>query len=344
MEFTAQEIAQLLEGTVVGNADTLVRDVSKIEEGREHTLTFYANPKYEKYVYTTAASVIIVNEDFVPSQPVKAVLIKVQNAYQALAKLLELYEQMQPKKVGIEQPSYISESATIGEAAYIGAFAYIGEKVKIGNNVKIYPQAYIGDGCVIDDDTIIYAGVRIYRGCRVGKRCILHAGCVIGADGFGFTMDDHHNYKKIAQIGNVVIEDDVEIGANTSVDRSTMGSTLVGHGVKLGSLIQIAHNCEIGENTVMASLTGIAGSTKIGRDCMFGGQVGISGHIHVADGTVCAGQTGINNSVKKPNMQMFGSPAMEYMKFNRSYVVFKHLPQLQKDVEDLKKQLEELKK
>lgn len=341
MEFSAQQIAQLLEGTIDGNPHAIVRNVSKIEEGKEHTLTFFANPKYEHFVYTTAASVIIVNADFVAQQPVKATLIRVANAYEALAKLLEMYEQMQPQKIGIEQPSYISKTATIGEQAYVGAFAYIGDNAKIGSNVKIYPQAYIGDGVVVADNTTIYAGVKIYKGCKIGQRCIIHAGVVIGADGFGFAPDANNVYKKVSQIGNVVIEDDVEIGANTCIDRATMGSTFVRKGAKLDNLIQVAHNVEIGENTVMAALSGVAGSTKVGKNCMFGGQVGIAGHSHIADGTKCGAQTGVNSSVKKENSSLFGSPAMDYMDFNRSFVIFRRLPELKKQFDELKKEFEQ---
>ena len=341
MEFTAQQIADLLGGKVDGNAQTAVNNVAKIEEGKPKTLTFFTNPKYEHFVYTTEASVILVNDDFVPQQPIKATLIRVPNAYEALAKLLELYQQMTPKKSGIEQPSFISQTATIGDGIYVGAFAYIGEKAKIGNNVKIYPQAYIGDGVVIGDDTTIYPGVKIYSGCRIGSRCVLHAGVVIGADGFGFAPDQGGIYHKIAQIGNVVVEDDVEIGANTCVDRSTMGSTLIQHGVKLDNLIQVAHNDVIGHDTVIAAQCGIAGSTKIGSNCMIGGQVGIAGHIEVADNTRVAAQSGIQSTVKKPNTVLFGSPAFDFMSFNRSYVVFKHLPELKNAVDGLMKKSQE---
>ena len=335
MEFTAIQIAQALGGTVEGNPETVVRTYSKIEEGVEGALTFFSNPKYEHFVYSTAASVVLVNNDFKPSEPVKSTLIRVPNAYEALAQLLNMYEQMQPKKVGIEQPSYISAKATIGEFAYVGAFAYIGDGAKIGKNVKIYPQAYIGDGVVIGDDTIIYAGVKIYKGCKIGQRCTLQAGCVIGADGFGFAPDANGNYQKIAQIGNVEIADDVEIGANTCVDRATMGSTRIGKGTKIDNLVQIAHNVEIGESTVMAAMGGIAGSTKIGSHCMFGGQTGIAGHIKVADGTKCGAQTGIAGNVKKENQTLFGSPAIDVMTYNKAYAIFRHLPEMKKNIDEL---------
>ncbi|MCQ2228121.1 MAG: UDP-3-O-(3-hydroxymyristoyl)glucosamine N-acyltransferase [Bacteroidales bacterium] len=335
MEFTAIQIAQVLGGTVEGNPDAPVRTYCKIEEGVPGALTFFANPKYEHFVYSTSASVVLVNNDFQPSQEVKATLIKVPNAYEALAQLLNMYEQMQPKKVGIEQPSFISPKATVGEFAYVGAFAYIGDGAKIGKNVKIYPQAYIGDGVVIGDDTTVYAGVKIYKGCKIGSRCTLHAGCVIGADGFGFAPDANGVYQKISQIGNVEIADDVEVGANTCIDRATMGSTRIGKGTKLDNLIQIAHNVEIGESTVMAALGGIAGSTKVGSHCMFGGQTGIAGHIKVADGTKCGAQTGIAGNVKKENTTVFGSPAIDVMTYNKAYAVFRHLPEMKKQLDEL---------
>lgn len=341
MEFTALQIAQVLGGTIEGNPDVAIRTYSKIEEGVAGALTFFANAKYEHFVYSTAASAILVNNDFVPSQEVKATLIRVPNAYEALAQLLNMYEQMQPKKVGIEQPSYISEKAIVGEFAYVGAFAYIGDNAKIGKNVKIYPQAYIGDGVVVGDDTVIYSGVKIYKGCKIGQRCTLHAGCVIGADGFGFAPDANGNYQKISQIGNVEIADDVEIGANTCVDRATMGSTRIGKGSKLDNLIQIAHNVEVGESTVMAAMTGVAGSTKIGSHCMFGGQTGIAGHIQIADGTKCGAQTGISGSVKKPNQTVFGSPAIEVMTFNKAYAIFRHLPEMKRQLDELVKSQKE---
>ena len=272
MEFKAKDIAALLGGVVDGDPEVIVNNVSKIEEGKPGTLAFLANPKYEHYVYTTQASVVLVNKTFEPAHEYACTLIRVESAYDAIATLLQMYEDMRPKPQGIEQPSYVSESATIGEKPYIGAFAYIGKGAKIGNNVKIYPQTYIGDGVTVGDDTIIYAGVKIYSGCVVGKSCILHAGVVLGADGFGFAPEGDH-YKKVPQIGNVVVEDNVEIGANTCIDRATMGSTLIHKGVKLDNLVQIAHNVVVGGNTVIAAQTGIAGTTKVGENCVFGGQV-----------------------------------------------------------------------
>ncbi len=323
-----------------GNSDTLLRSVAKIEEAAERSLTFFANPKYEPYVYTTRAAAIIVSEDFVPAEKIKPVLIRVKDARVALAKLLEIYEQMTPPKMGIEQPSYISEQAKVGADIYVGAFAYVAEGAKIGNGVKIYPQAYIGDGVEVGDDTIIYSGAKIYKGCKIGKRCVVHSGCVIGADGFGFAPDAEGNYQKVAQIGNVVIDDDVEIGANTCIDRATMGSTHISRGTKLDNLIQIAHNVEVGADTVIAAQTGVAGSTKIGDRCVFAGQVGIAGHIQIANRTTCAAQTGVNSAVKTEGTTIFGSPAMDYMDFNRSFVIFRRLPQLKRDLDAIKAQMD----
>lgn len=339
MEFNAQQIAQLIEGTVDGDPKAVVRNVSKIEEGKPETLTFFANQKYEQYIYTTQASVVIVNNDFVPQQPVAATLIRVPDAYQALAKLLEMYEQMQPQKSGIEQPSFVHSSASVGDFAYIGAFSYLGENVVLGQNVKVYPQVYLGDNVVVGDNTILYAGVKVYKGCRIGSNCVIHSGAVVGGDGFGFAPDANNVYKKVSQIGNVVVEDNVEIGANTTIDRATMGSTIIRKGAKLDNLIQIAHNVEVGENTVMASQTGVAGSTKIGRNCMFGGQVGITGHITIADGTRFAAQTGVGGAIKKPDGVFMGSPAMELADYQRSYVVFRKLPELKKQLDVLYKEI-----
>jgi len=341
MEFTAQTIADFISGRVEGNPDSKVTDVSKIEEGKTGTLSFLANPKYEKYLYTTEASVVIVNDSLTLSQPVKATLIRVPDSYQAFASLLELYNSMIPKKNGVEQPSSIAASAKLGENNYIGAFSYISDNVMLGNNVKIYPQCYIGENVTIGENTIIFAGVRIYHNCKIGNNCILHSGSVIGADGFGFAPQSEDNYKKIPQIGNVVIEDNVEIGSNTTVDRATMGSTFIRKGVKLDNLIQIGHNVDIGENTVMAAQSGIAGSTKIGRDCMFGGQVGIANHLTIANGVKLGAKSGVNSSIKKENEIMIGSPVQPYLEFMKCYVVFRRLPEMKQELDSLKRKLDD---
>lgn len=343
MEFTAKMIAEFLQGQVVGNPDVKVNSVSKIEEGKPGTLAFLANPKYEDYLYTTKASIVLVNQTFEPQKNVEATLIKVADAYQAFAALLDLYVQSKPKKKGVDAQSSISASAKYGENAYIGAFAFIGNNVSIGNNAQIYPQVYIGDNVNIGDNVTLYPGVRIYEECKLGNQVTIHAGAVIGADGFGFAPNSDNNYKKIPQIGNVVIEDFVEIGANATIDRATMGSTIVRKGVKLDNLIQVAHNVEIGENTVMAAQTGIAGSTKVGKNCMFGGQVGLAGHITIADGVKIAAQAGIMSSLKVENEVVIGAPAFGYSDYMKSYVVFKQLPQLTKKIAQLEKELAELK-
>lgn len=341
MEFTAQTIAGFLQGTVEGNPDAKVTDVSKIEEGKPGTLSFLANPKYEKYLYTTDASIIIVNNSLVLAQAVKATLIRVPDAYQAFASLLELYNSMVPQKSGIEQPSFIASTAKLGENVYAGAFSYIADNVKLGNNVKIYPQSYVGDNVTIGENTIIFSGVKIYHNCVIGANCIIHSGTVIGADGFGFApQSEENNYKKIPQIGNVVIEDHVEIGSNCTVDRATMGSTFIRKGAKLDNLIQIAHNVEVGENTVMAAQSGVAGSTKVGRDCMFGGQVGIAPHLTIANGVKLGAKSGVNSSIKKENDILIGSPVQPYAEFMKCYVVFRRLPELKQDLDALKKKLE----
>ena len=296
MEFSAQQIADFLHGEIIGDNQVKVNNLSKIEEGKPGTLTFLANPKYTHHIYTTQASIVLVNRDFEPEQKIKATLIKVNDAYSCLAQLLNLVNQARPEKKGIDKDTCIAASATISQSVYIGAFAYVSENVKVGENVKIYPQVYIGDNVTIGDNTILYPGVKIYHDCVIGKNCIIHAGAVIGADGFGFAP---HNgiYVKIAQIGNVIIEDQVEIGANTTIDRATMGSTIVRKGAKLDNLIQVAHNVEIGENTVMAAQVGVAGSTKIGSHCMVGGQVGFAGHITIGDRVNIGAQSGIPNHV-----------------------------------------------
>ena len=342
MEFKAKDIAALLKGVVEGDGEVLISNVSKIEEGKPNTLAFLANPKYEHYIYSTAASVVLVNQDFCPSREVSCTLIRVPSAYDAIASLLCMYEEiMRPKPQGIEQPSFIAEGVALGESVYVGAFAYIGKGAKIGNRVKIYPQAYIGEGVVIGDDTVIYAGVKIYYGCVIGSHCTVHAGTVIGADGFGFAPAGE-DYKKVAQIGNVVLEDYVEVGANACIDRATMGSTRIKKGVKLDNLVQIAHNVVVGENTVMAAQCGIAGTTKVGAHCMFGGQVGVAGHLKIEDRTMLAAQTGVTNDVAAGSVFM-GAPAFDAAKYRKCYVLFRKLPELYGQRRDLEKEIQTLK-
>jgi UDP-3-O-[3-hydroxymyristoyl] glucosamine N-acyltransferase len=339
MEFTAKQISELINGTIEGNPKAIVRDVSKIEDGRPETLTFLANPKYTPFIYTTEASVVIVNQTFEAEHPVAATLIRVDDAYSALAKLLQMYQSSLPKKTGIEQPSFIDKSASMGDFVYIGAFAYIGEKVTIGNNVQIYPQTYIGDGVTIGDNTIIHAGAKIYQGCKIGANCVVHAGVVVGADGFGFAPGTDGRYEKIPQIGNVILEDYVEIGSNTTIDRATMGSTIIHKGTKLDNLIQIAHNVEIGENCVFAAQTGIAGSTKIGNHVMFGGQVGIAGHLNITNGVKLAAKSGVSKNITKEGSVQMGAPSFDAMQYNKAYVIFRNLPDLRNRILDLEKKL-----
>ena len=340
MEFTAQQIASFLNGTVSGDPEVKVSNFSKIEAGKPGTLTFLANPKYEHHIYSTEASIVLVNNDFIPSEPVRATLIKVANAYAALAMLLNMVEQAKPKKSGIDPSASISTTATVGADCYIGNFAYVGENVVIGNNSKIYPFAYIGDGVKIGDNTIVYPHVTIYEGCMVGSRCILHAGSVIGSDGFGFAPEGD-KYNKIPQLGNVILEDDVEIGANTTIDRAVMDSTIIRRGVKLDNLVQIAHNVEIGENTVMAAQVGIAGSAKVGKHCMFGGQVGIAGHITIPDKVNFGAQAGTLGTGIKEGETYLGSPAFPVKDFMRSSVVFPKLPELYRTIAQMQREIGE---
>lgn len=343
MEFTAKMIAEFLKGSVEGNADEIVTNVSPIEDGKPGTLTFLANPKYEQYVYTTDASIVLVSKDFEADKEVKPTLIRVEDAYKAFASLLDLYQSSLPQKSGIDAKASISESAKIGEGCYVGDFAFIGEKVSIGNNVKIYPQVYIGDNVNIGDNVILYPGVKIYHGCVIGHNCIVHSSSVIGSDGFGFAPTEDGSYKKIPQIGNVVVEDDVEIGSNVSIDRATMGSTVIKKGVKLDNLIQIAHNVVVGESTVMAAQAGISGSAKLGKNCMIGGQVGVAGHITIADGFKAAAQSGIANNQKTEGMAVLGTPAFEFRQASRSAAAYKNLPDLVRRVNQMEKELKELK-
>lgn len=323
MEFTAQDIAEFLNGEVDGDGSVKVNDVSRIEEGKPGTLSFLANPKYEHHLYTTQSTIVLVNKNFKAEKEVETTLIRVDDAYQALAQLLEMYEQSKPQRIGIEEPSYISKTAKLGEKIYVGAFAYIGTNVKIGNNVKIFPHTYIGDNVIVGDNTVFNSGVKVYDNCKIGADCIFHSGVVIGGDGFGFAPSSANDYKKVPQVGNVVIEDHVEIGANTCVDRATMGSTIIRKGVKLDNLIQVAHNVEIGENTVIASQSGIAGSAKIGQNCMIGGQVGIVGHLSIADEVKIAAQSGVGRTIKEKGVVLQGSPAFDFGPYQKSYVLFK---------------------
>ena len=334
-----QQIADYLKGTVEGDGALKVSELSKIEEGRPGTLTFLSNPKYTQYIYTTQASACLVNKDFVAEQSLTTTLIRVDNAYECLAKLLTLVDSFKPKKQGISAKSDIHETAKLGENVYVGAFVVIGANVVIGNNVKIYANTVIDDNVVVGDDSVIYAGVNIYEGCRIGKRCVLHAGVVVGSDGFGHAPDAEGRYHKIPQIGNVVIEDDVELGANTTVDRATMGSTIIRRGVKIDNLVQVAHNVEIGEDTVIAAQSGIAGSTKIGKHCMFGGQVGVAGHITIADGSIFGGKSGVTSTIKEPNKVWQGYPVMPIMGFRKLNVLQKQLPDLAHKVYDLEKKI-----
>ena len=338
MEFTAQQISDILEGEIIGNPDVEVSRLSKIEEGSEGSITFLANPKYKPFIYTTEASITIVNKDFEPENEIKTTLIKVDDAYTSFSKLLEYYNQVKNNKIGIEQPSFKSETASYGENVYLGAFSYLGENVKLGNNVKIYPQAYVGDNVIIDDNTIIFSGVKLYSETQIGKNCIINSGAIIGADGFGFVPDENGEFQKVPQTGNVVIEDNVDIGSATTIDRATLGSTIIRKGVKLDNQIQIAHNVEIDKNTVIAAQTGVAGSTKIGKYCMIGGQVGIAGHLTIGDQVKVQAQTGIGHRVKDGE-KLYGSPAIDYSNYVKSYVHFKNLPEIIKTINEIEKKV-----
>lgn len=340
MEFSAQQIAEFLKGEVVGDKDIKVSDFSKIEEGRRGTLTFLANPKYTHYIYETHADIVIVNKTFEPEHPISATLIKVDDAYQSVAQLFTLVNNLKPRKTGISAKADIAQSASIGKDIFVGAFVSIGENCKIGNNVTIHPNTQIGDNVSVGDGSIIYSNVSIYSDCVVGKNNIIHSGAVIGADGFGFAPDEEGHYHKIPQIGNVVLGDDVEIGANTTIDRATMGATHIGDGVKIDNLVQVAHNVEVGEYTAIAAQTGIAGSTKVGRRCIFGGQVGITGHISIADGTILGAQTGVSGNINEGGKVWAGSPVLPIDTFRRSSVLIRKLPDIVHTVYDLEKKLQ----
>jgi len=336
MEFSAAQIAMLIQASVEGNPEATVRDFGKIEEAREGQLAFLANPKYEDYLYTTKASIIIINESLQLKAPVSATLLRVPDAYSAFASLLGKYQEMMTHQLsGKQEPSYVAATAKMGENCFIGAFAYIGENVKLGNNVKIFPHVFIGDNVTIGDNCIFHPGVKIYHSCRVGNNVTIHAGSVIGSDGFGFAPQADGSFKKVPQIGNVVIEDQVEIGANATIDRATMGSTLVKKGAKLDNLIQVAHNVEVGYNTVIAAQAGVSGSTKIGNNVMIGGQAGIVGHIQIADGTRINAQSGVSKTIKTPNTAVTGSPAFDYTSALRSQALSRNLPDLEKRISEL---------
>ncbi len=343
MEFTATQISSLINGKTEGDANVTVSSFGKIEDAQPGQLAFLANPKYEEFLYSTKASIIIINDAQPLEKKINATLIRVPDAYSAFAIILSAYEKMATANLsGIQQPSYISDSALLGKNIFIGAFTYIGENVKIGNNVKLFPQVYIGDNCSIDDDTILYPGVKIHHDCVIGKNVTIHAGSVIGGDGFGFAPQQDGSFKKVPQIGNVVVEDNVEIGANATIDRSTIGSTLIKSGAKLDNLIQIAHNVEVGNNTVIAAQAGISGSTKIGNNVMIGGQAGIVGHIQIADGSKINAQSGVSKSIKTPNTAVTGSPAFDYAHALRSQILNRNLPELEKRIKELEQMVERL--
>ena len=339
MQFTAHQIKNLLNGTIEGDPEVTVNQLAKIEEAEAGSLSFLANLRYEQHLYTTNASIVIINKDFVLAQPVKSTLIRVDNAYSAFSVLLEKYNSIRLDKSGIETPSFIHPTAKIGKNVYIGAFAYIEANVTIGDNCKIYPHVYIGDNTQLGDDCTLFSGVKIYHDCIIGDRVMIHASTVIGSDGFGFAPQPDGSYTKASQIGNVIIENDVEIGSNTSIDRATMGSTIIRQGAKLDNLIQLAHNVEIGKNTVIASQTGISGSSKIGSGCILGGQVGIVGHVQVANNSQIQAQSGINSSLKEENKKWAGTPANLYINYMRAQVVLQRLPQLEKEIEKLQDKL-----
>ena len=341
MEFNAQQIASYLGGTVEGNPEVAVKTFAKIEEGQEGAISFLANPKYAHYLYETLSSVVLVNQDFVLEHPVKATLVRVPNAYEAIARLLSLYESMTQKRIGIHPLACVSETATLGEGVYVGPFAYVGEGVSIGNGTQIYAHVVLEENTTVGDNCTIYPNVSVYKECRIGNGVILHSGCVIGADGFGFAPAAD-GYEKIPQIGIVTIEDNVEIGANACVDRSTMGSTYVRRGDKIDNLVQIAHNVEVGAHTVMSAQVGVAGSTKIGEWCMFAGQVGMAGHLTLPDRTTAGAQAGIHTS-RTGGVPLMGTPAIDARTFARSSAVFKNLPDLREEVRNLRKEIEQLK-
>lgn len=343
MEFSATQLAAVLKGSIEGDANVRVHDYAKIEEGKPGTLSFLSNPKYENYLYETEASIVLVNNDFQPTKPVKATLIRVPNAYLALATLLQLAEQNKPAKAGIDPTAQIAASATIGNNCYIGPFVYIGDNAVVGDNTQIYSHCAINENTKIGNNTILYNSVVVYHECVIGNNCIIHAGAIVGADGFGFAKNPDGSYFKIPQNGNVIIEDNVEIGANTCIDRGSMGPTIVHNGVKLDNQIQIGHNAEIGQNTVMAGCSAVAGSAKVGKECIFAGLVGVAGHIQVADGTMAGAFTGITKTIKTPGQAYHGTTAIPAMQSKRSFAVYRNLPDLRKEFFELQKEVAALK-
>ena len=338
MKFTAQQIADILEGEVIGNPNEEVSKLSKIEDGEKGSLTFLSNPKYHPYLYTTNASIAIVNKTFEPEKEIFTTLIKVENAYKSFSKILEFYNEVKNNKTGREVPHFTADSAKMGKNEYLGAFSYIGENVTIGDNVKIYPNCYIGDNTVIGDNCILFAGVKVYSETQIGNHCKIHSGCIIGSDGFGYAPDEEGKYRAIPQIGNVIIEDYVDIGSSCTIDRATLGSTIIRQGVKLDNQIQIAHNVEVGKNTVIAAQTGVAGSTKIGENCMIGGQVGFAGHLIIGNNVKIQGQAGITKNLKNGE-KVQGTPAMKYSDYSKSYVYFRNLPKIAASIDKMEKEL-----
>lgn len=339
MQMTAGQWCTLLKGNLEGDPEVVITHPAKIEEAAEGAISFIANAKYESFAYTTKASAIIIAKDMVLKNSVQPVLIRVEQPYMAFTRVLQKFNTPHDNLIGTEEPSFIHESASIGSDAYLGAFSYIGKNVKLGDNVKIFPHVYLGEGVTVDDDSVLYSGARVYRNCTIGKSCIIHAGAVIGADGFGFAPQPDGSYLKVPQLGNVVIEDAVEIGSNTSIDRATIGSTIIRRGVKVDNLVQVAHNVEIGEHTVVAAQTGISGSTKIGKHCMIGGQVGFVGHIEIADGSRINAQSGVSKSIKEKNKAWNGVPAFDYTASLRSQSIFRNLPELDKRVQELERKM-----
>ena len=342
MEFSAKQIAEYVQGVIEGNENATVHTFAKIEEGIPGAISFLSNPKYTHYIYDTESSIVLVNKDFIPEKEVKATLIKVNNAYESLAKLMTLYEQSQPKRTGIDPLAYVAPTAKIGKDVYLAPFACVGDNAEIGDGTELHPHATVGRGAKVGKNCILYTNCNVYHDCRVGNNCILHSGCVIGADGFGFAPSPE-GYEKIPQIGIAILEDNVEVGANTCIDRATMGATIIRKGVKLDNLIQIAHNVEVGSNTVMASQVGIAGSTKVGEWCMFGGQVGLAGHIKIGNKVNLGAQSGVPGSLKD-GQALIGTPPIEMKNYFKSSILFKKLPDMAAELNSLKKEIEELKK